>query len=75
MEAVITKKTELDIENIEYRDIRELVEGFNAAMVNYALSENGKIIKVVTFFNTKAPQKRLTFGVSFKMLELFFNTI
>ena len=24
MEAVITKKTELDIENIEYRDIREL---------------------------------------------------
>lgn len=53
MEAVITKKTELDIENIEYRDIRELVEGFNAAMVNYALSENGKIIKVVTFFNTR----------------------
>ena len=33
--------------------VRELVEGFNAAMVNYALSENGKIIKVVTFFNTR----------------------
>lgn len=42
----------LNIDKIDFKDINDLVSGCNAAMVNYALAENKKMVRVVTFFNT-----------------------
>ena len=43
---------DLSTKQIEYKDINDMVSGCNAAMINYALSENGKIVRIITFFNT-----------------------
>lgn len=53
METMELSKRGLDIESMECNDINDLIAGCNAAMVNYALSDRGKIIRVITFFNTK----------------------
>lgn len=39
-------------DKIDFKDINELISGCNTAMVNYALAENKKMVRVVTFFNT-----------------------
>lgn len=47
------KKQDSSIEFLEFRNVNELVEGYDAAMVNYALSDKGKMVRIVTFFNTQ----------------------
>lgn len=53
MKTTDTEKVQINIDGKDFKSIQEMLGECNAAMVNFALTDNMKLIRSVTFFNTK----------------------
>lgn len=53
MEVMDIKDIKLDIDCKDFNTVQEMLEGCDFAMVNYALTDDMKLIRTVTFFNNQ----------------------